>query len=65
MNIDGETALHFACRNGRSSRTARILLEFGADPTIKDKYGSTAMDFARQLGRTKLADELDSAPAAG
>jgi hypothetical protein len=46
-NDDGETALWKACELGRGG-VARALLENGADPTIADDNGTTAMAIAKQ-----------------
>lgn len=42
----GGTALHECARNGYV-RTAELLLAAGADPTIRDAYGKSAVDIAR------------------
>ena len=39
----------------------RILLEEGADPTIKNQLGLTAVDFALRAGRKDLAQQLATA----
>lgn len=43
--IDGWTALHFAC-NHRRADMARVLLDAGADPMLKDRHGLTPLHFA-------------------
>ena len=58
----GFTALHLAGHNNRPE-TARVLLEHGADRTIKTKYGDTAADLARSKGNDDLAAYIDGAPA--
>lgn len=46
---EGKTALHAAAENGWSS-VVSYLLERGADPTIEDAYGNTALDLATRGG---------------
>jgi ankyrin repeat protein len=45
---DGETALHFACRNPPDVgfKIVEYLLDNGSDPFIKDKFGDTPFDDA-------------------
>ena len=43
MDKDGRTALHYTCQSGRIE-SARILLEVGANPNIKDQKGMTHLD---------------------
>jgi ankyrin repeat protein len=47
-NANGKTPLHDTARQGsivkdRSIGTATIVLEYGANPTIKDNYGRTPL----------------------
>jgi hypothetical protein len=42
----GQTALHFAA-GSRNPELVKLLLESGADPTIKESSGLTALDVAR------------------
>ncbi|MGE0206472.1 MAG: ankyrin repeat domain-containing protein [Candidatus Babeliales bacterium] len=42
-NEDGETALHYAVEN-RCFNTVKLLLEAGADSSLKDKCQQTALD---------------------
>ncbi|KDQ10756.1 hypothetical protein BOTBODRAFT_115319 [Botryobasidium botryosum FD-172 SS1] len=60
----GDTALHFASRDGRVS-TVRVLLASGADPNIRDSSGQTAL--RRALGnddrRTEVVSSLLKAGA--
>ena len=51
------TPLHFACRNGHEE-CAVALLKLGADITLKDVHGWTALDAARFNGRKELLDAL-------
>jgi ankyrin repeat protein len=48
-----------------SPEAARMLLEEGADPTLRNQQGMSAADFARKGNRTELAAELDKAAARG
>ena len=41
-----------------SPASVRMLLDRGADPTVKDPDGLTALDFARRLGTTPVVDLL-------
>lgn len=51
----GETPLHYAIRSS-SIKLVRLLMENGADPTIKAEDGSTPVDVAEQY---QLSDILD------
>ncbi|ATY60105.1 ankyrin repeat [Cordyceps militaris] len=51
------TALHLACeRNFRDA--AKLLLEHGADPNIRDKLGRTALHEASRLGMDEIVGAL-------
>jgi ankyrin repeat protein len=56
------TALHMAARRGNAS-VARILLEAGADPSVRDKRGETPLERARNCRQKSvvelLAQEID------
>ena len=54
----GYTALHSAAKMGRT-RQARLLLESGADPTIVDGNGESAMHVARANGLEDMIQLLD------
>lgn len=54
----GWTPLHVAAAGG-NMEAVRILLEAGADRTIKNKRGETASDLARKKGRREVADAID------
>ena len=45
--------MHWAALNGHLA-TAKRLLEGGADPTLRDKNGTTALDWARERGKSDL-----------
>jgi len=49
----GRSALHGAAINGRLAIVKR-LLEQGADPTLRDRDGDTALDDARQYGHSEV-----------
>ena len=50
---DGWTALHFAAFNGYLAIATR-LLEGGADLTLRNKDGKTALDYARSYGYSEV-----------
>jgi len=52
---NGTTPLMMAVRYG-SGDVARLLIEEGADPTLKNDLGMTAIDFARQADRADMVD---------
>ena len=49
----GNTALHWAAYYGRLAIATR-LLEGGADLTLRDKDGKTALDIARSQGHSEV-----------
>ena len=49
----GYTALHCAAYWGRLAIT-ELLLELGADPTLRCKDGKTALDYAREEGKSEV-----------
>ena len=53
QQIHGVTALHVAAWNG-SLASATRLLEGGADLTLRNKYGKTALDDARSNGKSEV-----------
>jgi ankyrin repeat protein len=62
---DGVTLLHELCHKDIRGRTmdhrtecAAILLEFGADPSPKDKYGETPLMWATKHALIDIADFL-------
>ena len=52
-DYDGRTALHIAAAEGQFE-AARLLLERGADPKRRDRFGSTPADDARRTRRNEL-----------
>ena len=53
QQIHGRTALHIAAYNGNLASATR-LLEGGADLTLRDKDGETALDYARSCGKSEV-----------
>lgn len=51
------TPLMWALGEGKLEASYR-LLELGADPTIKNSYGFSALDFARQMENTELLEKM-------
>lgn len=54
------TPLMMASQYGREEIVS-LLLKAGADPTLRNQKGLTAVDFARQGGRAPVAEELSAA----
>ena len=46
------------CNRYNMASTAKFLLEKGADPTRKNKYGTTALHFAARTGNVALTWSL-------
>jgi uncharacterized protein len=57
------TPLMMAAQYGTED-VARLLLEEGADPSLRNEQGLTAADFAGSAGRDGLADRLQQASSA-
>ena len=53
QQVGGHTALHFAAAYGHLA-IAKRLLEGGADLTLRDKVGKTALDWARSHGQSEV-----------
>ena len=49
----GSTALHYAVMRGDNPAKVRLLLDHGADKTIRNRDGETALDWARKYNRTE------------
>ena len=56
-----DTARHDLAEEDSSIDAAKILLEYGADPTIKDNHGRTPMSIARELNNLALLELLREA----
>ena len=57
VNDNGQTPLHWAAYNGKSS-IANLLLQANASPTAVDKNGDTPAQDAKQQGHGDLAAML-------
>ncbi len=55
---EGETALICAAKRDNGISAIKVLLDHGADKTIKDDNGKTAYDYAVENGNTELAELL-------
>jgi hypothetical protein len=51
---NGQTVLHIACALG-NDEAVKALLQSGVDVSVKDDFGYTAADVAKQNGQTRLA----------
>ncbi len=58
--LKGLTPLHVAAGYGRTGMV-RLLLDRGADPSVKDSGGRTPADTARRYGKDECAGILDAA----
>ena len=54
---EGRTPLHMAVLHN-DPRLVSLLLRYGGDPTIKDNYGKTPLDYAKERGKMKAAEAL-------
>ena len=57
---NGTTPLMMAAHYG-SAAAVKVLLEAGADPTIRNQLGLTAIDFAYRVNRTEAAEMIAEA----
>ena len=57
MHEAGDTALHRAASWGRVD-TVRLLLQHGADKTIRNKIGKTPLDLAKENAQTEVVNTL-------
>ena len=57
---NGTTPLMMAVRYG-PGEVARLLVDEGADPTLKNELGLTALDFARQADRADMVELMAQA----
>lgn len=53
VDEDGYSALMYACKNSDREEIVKILLKNGANPTLKNKYGQTALMIAVIHGHTE------------
>ncbi|KAJ3058292.1 hypothetical protein HK102_010581, partial [Quaeritorhiza haematococci] len=53
----GSTALHFAAANGHT-KVVSYLLSKGANPAVRDEYGSSPLDVSMARGHTQIGDLL-------
>lgn len=58
---DGQTALMFAVRQGRTDMV-KMLLDTGADTNVQDDEGSTALMCAAEHGHTEIIKMLLNTP---
>jgi ankyrin repeat protein len=58
--LEGFTALMTAAAEGQLD-VVRLLLSRGADPSVKDEDGDTAMSFALEKGHPEVAELLREA----
>ena len=55
----GGTALHWCARQkDDSAEVVEVLLKNGADPTLTDAFGKTALDYAKAGGHARVAEAL-------
>jgi len=59
-NLWGSTALHEAAKKGHLA-TVKVLLQHGIDPSIKDRTGKTALDYAREKKHNAVVNVLKNA----
>lgn len=57
LSPNGTTPIMMAARNGYIL-TVKLLLDAGADATLKNQQGMTAIDFARQGGNSDIVEGL-------
>ena len=57
IDESGKTSLIIAAKEG-SHGAYKLLLEYGADKSIKDNEGKTAYDYAVENGNTEIAELL-------
>jgi len=55
---NGQTLLHVAAQNTDDAGLVELLLGKGIDLSVKDRFGKTAMDYARQSGHLAVAGKL-------
>ncbi len=60
QDIYGDTAL-IQCVRDNFTEGARLLLEYSADPTLRDKDGKSPLEYAEQKGLNEMAEMLRAA----
>ena len=58
VDDDGDTALHCACLRRGFPRCVKVLLTYGADTSIKNKYRKTPLDIAKERNHQTCIDLL-------
>ena len=53
VNMDGETALHIACRRGHVG-VVNLLMDYGASLNVCNKDGVTCFEAAAKAGKSKV-----------
>jgi hypothetical protein len=61
-NRAGQTPLHLAMQGNASLSIIKILLQAGADPTIKNLSGLSALDLAQNQDRSEIQKALQDLP---
>lgn len=54
----GNSALHYAARHGANAKVVDLLLKHGADPSLKNKDGLTAIEIAQQAKKPRVVEQL-------
>lgn len=54
----GESALHAAARHGAGAKVIDLLLQHGADPTLKSRDGRTAIEIAKRAKKPRVIMQL-------
>eukprot|EP00004_Rigifila_ramosa_P011933 TRINITY_DN255_c0_g1_i1.p1 TRINITY_DN255_c0_g1~~TRINITY_DN255_c0_g1_i1.p1 ORF type:complete len:1315 (+),score=323.10 TRINITY_DN255_c0_g1_i1:52-3996(+) len=57
VSHDNRSALHLACQNGRIE-TVRLLVEFGANPNVEDRWGITPLAESIRSRHTDISNFL-------
>jgi ankyrin repeat protein/ubiquitin len=57
---DGSTALHWSLWDEERPDLIRLLLEHGADRSIRNRFGGTALDYARFYKRSECISTLEN-----
>lgn len=62
FNLLGMTTLHIAAENN-DERSIELLIKYGANPKIADRYKKTPLHIAARLGNQQICEMLVSAGA--